>query len=187
MDSAKSTTAPLREKLWTFVEGALFQMGVGLVLIAIGALLSSRTVMVLALPVFVFAAYRAGLFHHDQERKRVLSRIFIPVGITVALIVVWLAALKLKAWTGESSSSQQPTAPTQQTPAATANNPTSQNVASQQVAETRNVAPPLHKSTKNTKQSARPSVQSALKETLPQQGTGPDMKMLANVLSGHPV
>jgi hypothetical protein len=47
------------------------------------------------------AAYRAKLFDHQERYQRILAGIGIPAGIAVALVVLWLVALKIKAFTGE--------------------------------------------------------------------------------------
>jgi len=103
MDSEQSKPKTFEQKLWDFVEGPLCQTGVGLVLIAIGAFLSSKSAMVLALLVFLLAAYRAKLFDHGERYKRVLSYIGVPFGIVLVLIAVWIGALKIKGGTQEAS------------------------------------------------------------------------------------
>lgn len=85
-----------RRKLWDFVESALSQTGVGIVLLAIGALLSSKVAMGLAFCVFIVAAYRAGLFDHPERKKRVSFYIAIPLTIAVGLMLVWIFVWKIK-------------------------------------------------------------------------------------------
>jgi hypothetical protein len=54
MASVQLDSKTFSQKLWDFGEGPLCQTGVGIVLIAIGALLSSKTVMIIALGAFYF-------------------------------------------------------------------------------------------------------------------------------------
>jgi hypothetical protein len=76
---------------------SLTQTGVGIVLLAIGAFLSSKSAMVLASCVFTIAAYRAGLLNHTERWKRVPFYVGIPAAIAIILVCTWTAAWKAKA------------------------------------------------------------------------------------------
>jgi hypothetical protein len=96
-----------RQRLWDIVENPLGQTAVGLVLLALGTLLSSKSAMLLAFAVFLLAAYRAKLFHHAERYKRILSYIFVPTGLALILATLWFGAWKIK---GQNTSEVQSTA-----------------------------------------------------------------------------
>jgi len=92
----ESQSKTFGQKLWDVVEGPLGQTGMGLVLLAIGAVLSSKSVIGLAFPVFLVAAYRAKLFQHDERYRKVISCTLVPLALALLLIGVWAGAWKIR-------------------------------------------------------------------------------------------
>lgn len=112
------THKSFKSKLWDFADNGITQTAVGIVLVAIGALISAKTAMVIAFLVCLFAAYRVGLFDHKELKHKIASIVGVPLVLALGLVLIWTVAwrVKVKAENGSDLRNEQGNKPTTASP-----------------------------------------------------------------------